>query len=246
MALVFARIDERVQIRERTHDGGPISPGERLASLNGPTASLLTGERTALNFITHLSGIATLTQRFVDATVGGKAVILDTRKTLPGWRSLQKYAVRCGGGENHRMGLYDGILIKDNHLAASLREWDDQTPVNRSRPLGPLSEAIQRARANAPVGMPIEIEVDSLQQLADALNAMPDIVLLDNFAPDQIRKAVVLRDQHSPETLLEASGGVTLETIGPIAAAGLDRISIGALTHSAPALDLAFDWETAG
>ena len=230
MAMVFDKIDQSVTIQEHAHDSASLNPGERVATLNGPTASLLTGERTALNFITHLSGIATLTQRFVDAAATGKAVILDTRKTLPGWRILQKYAVRCGGGANHRMGLYDGILVKDNHLAA----W----------PPGPLSLAMQHARQGAPAGVGIEIEVDSLKQLADVLQAQPDIVLLDNFAPDGMREAIALRDTVSPKTRLEASGGVNLETIAVIAATGVDRISIGALTHSAPALDLAFDWDT--
>lgn len=244
MAMVFAKVDDRVTIKEDSHDGATLFPGERIATLAGPTASLLTGERTALNFITHLSGVATLTQRFVDAAAGGKAVILDTRKTIPGWRSLQKYAVRCGGGSNHRMGLYDGILIKDNHLASWSGEWDDQHPINGSRACGPLSKAIENARRNAPDGTPVEIEVDSLEQLQDALNATPGIVLLDNFTPDKLRDAIELRNKRSPETVLEASGGVNLETVGEIAATGVDRISIGALTHSAPALDLAFDWET--
>lgn len=248
MALVFAQVDPRVTIRERTHDGALLTPGERVATLNGPTASLLTGERTALNFLTHLSGIATLTQRFVEAAAGGKAVILDTRKTLPGWRVLQKYAVRCGGGTNHRLGLYDGILIKDNHLAARYGTRTGQPPVSessRSFQVRPLSIAVEEARARAPAGMRIEIEVDSLEQLQDALHARPDIILLDNFTPERLREAVAVRDQQSRETLLEASGGVNLDTIARIAATGVDRISIGALTHSAPVLDLAFDWESA-
>ena len=246
MTMVFAKLDDRVQIQQHTCDGSRLSPGEEVATLNGPTASLLTGERTALNFVTHLSGIATLTQQYVDAAAaaGGKAVILDTRKTLPGWRVLQKYAVRCGGGTNHRMGLYDGILIKDNHLASWQGGGNDQTPVDVSEPRRSLSEAIEHAGANAPAGMKIEIEVDSLQQLADAILARPNIVLLDNFTPDRLSAAIALRDDQSPETLLEASGGVNLDTIAAIAATGVDRISIGALTHSAPALDLAFDWET--
>ncbi|MFO1095249.1 MAG: nicotinate-nucleotide diphosphorylase [Planctomycetaceae bacterium] len=235
-------------MRECTHDGALLTPGERVATLNGPTASLLTGERTALNFVTHLSGIATLTQRFVEAAAGGKAVILDTRKTLPGWRVLQKYAVRCGGGTNHRLGLYDGILIKDNHLAARYGARTGQPPASessRSFQVRPLSIAVEEARARAPAGMRIEIEVDSLEQLQDALHARPDIILLDNFTPERMREAVAARDQQSRETLLEASGGVNLDTIARIAATGVDFISIGALTHSAPVLDLAFDWESA-
>jgi len=245
MAMVFAEVDRQVRIKELTRDGAPLFPGERVATLRGPAGSLLTGERTALNFLTHLSGIATLTARFVEAVADGKGVILDTRKTLPGWRALQKYAVRCGGGTNHRMGLFDGILIKDNHLAGWIRQRVGEPPVNGSRPRLPLQIVIKQARANAPAGMEIEIEVDSLEQLNDALYAKPEIVLLDNFTPEQMREAVAMRDSASPGTLLEASGGVNLETIGEIAATQVDRISIGALTHSAPALDLAFDWEPA-
>lgn len=235
---VFTALGSDVRISEQCRDGEVVSPGTVVATLTGPTARLLTGERTALNFVTHLSGIASLTRRFVEAAAGGHAVVLDTRKTLPGWRILQKYAVRCGGGHNHRMGLHDGILIKDNHLAAWLED------VDRDPELGPLARAVRHARAHAPPGLPIEIEVDSLPQLDDVLTAHPEIVLLDNFTTGDMREAVRRRNRAAPDTQLEASGGVNLNTIGGIAATGVDRISVGALTHSAPSLDLAFDWET--
>jgi nicotinate-nucleotide pyrophosphorylase (carboxylating) len=235
---VFTQLGGDVQIDDQRRDGDVVTPGTTVATLKGPTAQLLTGERTALNFVTHLSGIASLTHRFVEAASGGHAVVLDTRKTLPGWRLLQKYAVRCGGGHNHRMGLHDGILIKDNHLAAWLED------VDRDPEHGPLARAVRHARAHAPPGLPIEIEVDSLRQLDDVLTARPEIVLLDNFTTDDMREAVRRRNRVAPDTQLEASGGVNLKTIGAIAATGVDRISVGALTHSAPTLDLAFDWET--
>jgi len=235
---VFDALGGDVQISEQCRDGDVVSPGTVVATLTGPTGQLLTGERTALNFVTHLSGIASLTRQFVEAAAGGHAAVLDTRKTLPGWRVLQKYAVRCGGGQNHRMGLHDGILIKDNHLAAWLED------VDRDPQHGPLARAVRHARAHAPPGLPIEIEVDSLGQLDDVLAAHPEIVLLDNFTTDDMREAVRRRNRVAPDTQLEASGGVNLKTIGAIAATGVDRISVGALTHSAPALDLAFDWQT--
>lgn len=184
-----------------------------------------------LNFMTHLSGIATLTRRFVDAVRGTRAEVLDTRKTLPGWRLLEKYAVRCGGGTNHRMGLYDGVLIKDNHLAA----WTESDSI---------AAAVETARQRSPAGVSIEVEVDTLDQLSDALRGGPDIVLLDNMDVATLRQAVNIRDHTAPRVLLEASGGVTLETVAAIAQTGVERISVGGLTHSAPALDLAFDWKS--
>jgi nicotinate-nucleotide pyrophosphorylase (carboxylating) len=228
---VFWEIDAEVQVDLLLRDGESVSPGRVLASLEGPVRSLLTGERTVLNFLTALGGVATLTRRFVDAIEGTRARILDTRKTWPGWRTLQKYAVRCGGGTNHRIGLYDGVLIKDNHLAA----WRTQSPD------GSVAAAIREARRRWP-GKPIEVEVDTLVQLNDALHEKPEIVLLDNMPPDLLREAVDIRDRFAASVLLEASGGVNLTTIRAIAETGVDRISIGALTHSAPALDIAFDW----
>ncbi len=230
--LVFSEVDPQVRVELHAADGDRVDPGTVVAVLTGHTRSLLIGERTALNFLTHLSGVASLTRRFVDLCAGTHAKILDTRKTLPGWRALQKYAVRCGGGTNHRLGLYDGVLIKDNHLAA----WAGL----ENRPT--LGEAVARARAVSPQGIAIEVEVDSLDQLRDVLRARPDIVLLDNMPPDLMTRAIAIRDQSAPGVQLEASGSVTLDTVAAIAATGVDRISIGALTHSSPALDLAFDW----
>jgi len=225
-------VDETVSWEQERSDGAPLAPDQVIATLSGSVCSLLTAERTILNFITHLSGVATLTHQFVEAIAGTRAVILDTRKTLPGWRVLHKYAVRCGGGANHRMGLWDAVLIKDNHLAALAEEG-----------VTSLKEVLTVARERVPVGKPIIVEVDTLDQLQDALPGSPDVVLLDNMGPHRLREAVALRDRDAPDVLLEASGGVTLQTVRDIAAAGVDRISIGALTHSAPALDLGFDWK---
>ena len=214
-------------------DGAELKAGTVAAKLSGPVRSLLSGERVVLNFLMHLSGVASLTAAFVQKVRDSGAVILDTRKTLPGYRLLQKYAVRCGGGSNHRMGLFDGMLIKDNHLAAQ----SSRSP----------AEAVSVARGylnSAGLSVPVEIEVDTLDQLSDALSQRPEIVLLDNMSPTQLLKAVELRDRVAPETLLEASGGVTLETVGCIAGTGVERISIGALTHSARSLDLGYDWTT--
>jgi nicotinate-nucleotide pyrophosphorylase (carboxylating) len=196
----------------------------------------LAAERTVLNFLMHLGGVATRTRQFVDAVAGTKAKILDTRKTLPGWRLLEKYAVRAGGGTNLRIGLFDGCLIKDNHLAV----WKEEHPRDS------LAGVIAAARQGVPAGIRVEIEVDTLEQLREVLAAKPDIVLLDNMDAATIAQAVRLRDWIAPGVLLEASGGVTLETVGAIAAAGVDRISVGAITHSAPVLDMAFDWADAG
>lgn len=228
---VFKRLPGSVTWTLHLQDGDGVSRGSLVATISGPVRSLLIGERTVLNFLTHLSGIASRTAEFVRAVEGTKAVILDTRKTLPGYRLLQKYAVRCGGGTNHRMGLYDGVLIKDNHLAA--------------RGDASCASAVADARSFLKAQhLPpeVEIEVDSLEQLRDALAQKPDIVLLDNMAPSQLAEAVTIRNQESPATRLEASGGVTLETVRAIAETGVDRISIGGLTHSSPALDLGFDW----
>ncbi len=213
-------------------DGSAIERDQVVARAIGPLDALLIGERTVLNFLGHLGGIASLTGRFVAEVAGTKATILDTRKTLPGWRVLAKYAVRCGGGTNHRMGLYDGVLIKDNHLAA----WSQQ--IGNSS----LAEALRQARGRSPEGVSIEVEVDTLAQLRDVIDGQPDIVLLDNMPPDQLREAVAIRDERAPQMLLEASGGVTLETVRGIAETGVDRISIGALTHSVGNLDLGFDF----
>jgi nicotinate-nucleotide pyrophosphorylase (carboxylating) len=232
VALVAAAVDERLVLEPQTSDGCRVRPGTALAAVSGPMRGILAMERTALNFLQRLSGIASLTRRYVDAVAGLKVQILDTRKTTPGWRLLEKYAVRCGGGHNHRLGLYDGILIKDNHLAALARE----------RP-ATIAAAVELARAVADVrGVAVEIEVDNLEQLDEALACRPQIVLLDNMGPDQLRETVRRRGQVAPEVLLEASGGVNLATVRAIAETGVDRISVGALTHSAVALDVALDY----
>lgn len=231
---VFDEMPGDVTWRSALSDGDTLSDGVVIASITGPVRLLLSGERTALNFLTHLSGVATLTQQFVSVVEGTKAVILDTRKTLPGYRHLQKYAVRCGGGTNHRMGLFDAILIKDNHLA-----FLDEA----NRAIGEVLKSARRfAQANG--GVTVEVEVDTLDQLAAALPANPDIVLLDNMPPETLREAVRMRDESAQGVQLEASGGVNLQTVRAIAETGVDRISIGALTHSAPNLDIAFDWPT--
>jgi nicotinate-nucleotide pyrophosphorylase (carboxylating) len=230
--LVFDRLDSTVSWKAQVEDGAQLTRGNVIASVAGPLRALLGGERTALNFVMHLSGVATLTRKFVDAVAGTKAEILDTRKTLPGWRQLEKYAVRAGGGTNHRMGLADGCLIKDNHLAG----WRTADP-NRT-----IAEAVVEARKRVPGNIPVEVEVDTLEQLADALSGDPDIVLLDNMDVPALRECVKLRDRLAPRVLLEASGGIRLANVAEIAGVGVDRISVGGLTHSAPALDLAFDW----
>lgn len=217
-------------------DGQAVERGQRLGRIEGHARSILTAERVLLNLLGRLSGIATLTRAYVDAVAGTRAAIYDTRKTTPGWRLLEKYAVRCGGGHNHRTGLYDAVLIKDNHLA--LR--------SEQRAGGP-AQAVRDARVlieSMSAGpMIVEVEVDSLAQLAEALEASPDLALLDNFTLPMLCEAVALRDARSPGTPLEASGGVRLETVRAIAETGVDRISAGALTHSAPWLDIALDWD---
>jgi nicotinate-nucleotide pyrophosphorylase (carboxylating) len=229
-ALVVEAIDRRLHFRALKHDGEHVERNERLATIAGPMRGILAAERTALNFLQHLSGIATLTRRFVDAIAGLSAKILDTRKTIPGWRLLAKYAVRQGGGFNHRRGLDDGILIKDNHLAAL------------QMGLHSVTQAVRAALAAKAHELPVEVEVESLEQLEIALVCRPDIILLDNMPPPVMRAAVARRNAVMPDVLLEASGGVTLETVRAIAETGVDRISIGALTHSAPALDIALDY----
>ncbi|MFN0195278.1 MAG: carboxylating nicotinate-nucleotide diphosphorylase [Planctomycetaceae bacterium] len=230
--LVFASVDSAVKWQTHIEDGTAVSPGTTVATITGVVRSLLGGERTVLNFLSRISGIATVTQKYVAATTGTKARILDTRKTLPGYRLLDKYAVRAGGGHNHRMGLYDGCLIKDNHLGA----W---RAADSSRS---LADAVRHARSQLPADFPMEVEVDDLAQLADVLTATPRIVLLDNMSADMLVQAVAIRDRTAPGVLLEASGGITLSNIAEIARTGVDRISIGALTHSVVALDLGFDW----
>ena len=227
--LLFAQLDPAVRVRRLVSDGTAVVAGQAVAELGGPVSALLTGERTALNFLQHLGGIATLTARYVAAVAGTKCLVLDTRKTLPGYRGLAKYAVRCGGGHNHRMGLYDRVMLKDNHWAAAG---------------GNIAELVARSRAMFPA-LAIEVEVDSLAQLAAVLPLRVEWILLDNFDIEMTARAVELRDAAGAATLLESSGNVDLATIGDYARAGVDAASVGRLTHSAPALDLGMDMEYA-
>ncbi|MEC7565455.1 MAG: carboxylating nicotinate-nucleotide diphosphorylase [Planctomycetota bacterium] len=228
-------------------DGDCLESGTVLMTLTAPAMDLLTSERILLNFLGRLCGIATRTAEYVSQTVGTQAVIYDTRKTTPGWRKLEKYAVRCGGGTNHRSGLFDGVLIKDNHLAAcvrALQEEDSQQAVRVALDnVEKLMASIAAANPAWSTPIPVEIEVDTLDQLSAALPLLPDIVLLDNMSAEHLQKAVSMRDALSCDVQLEASGGVTLETVRRIAETGVDRISIGALTHGSVSLDLGLDWE---
>ncbi|HLN33141.1 MAG TPA: carboxylating nicotinate-nucleotide diphosphorylase [Gemmataceae bacterium] len=230
VSMVFAAVDPHLLFQPKLEDGSSLVPGAEIAHVAGRMRSILAAERIALNFLQHLSGVATQTRLYVDAVAGLACQILDTRKTLPGWRLLEKYAVRQGGGHNHRLGLQDGMLIKDNHLAA----------------LGGGRQALQAAIAKGLSAivppMSLEIEVDTLDQLDMVLPCHPHIVLLDNMTPEQLRAAVTRRNQLAPQVLLEASGGITMETVRAVAETGVDRISVGALTHSAGALDIALDY----
>ncbi len=227
LALVLGRLDPGCAVEVVRGDGSAVAPGDVVARLAGLAAALLTGERCALNFLQQLSGVATLTARYVAAVAGTGCQVLDTRKTLPGFRHLAKYAVRCGGGHNHRLGLYDRIMLKDNHWAAA----GDS-----------IETLVARARASYP-HLPVEVEVDSLAQLDRVLPLRVEWILLDNFTPALVAAAVARRDAAGPGTLLEASGNVTLETIRDFALAGADAASVGRLTHSAPALDLSLELE---
>lgn len=227
--------DPAITLDVTLDDGDKLVPGAVIARVAGPLRSLLAMERVALNLLTHLSGVATLTARYVEAVGGSKARICDTRKTHLGLRGLEKYAVVCGGGVSHRIGLYDAVLVKDNHLARirfpELAEF--------------TGDVVRRARSVTPPPAFVEIEVDSLEQLKAVLPAGPDLVLLDNMKLDQLRSAVSIRDRIAPAVELEASGGVNLETVTAIARTGVDRIAVGAITHSAPALDIGMDMSTA-
>lgn len=223
---VYAQLDPLVDVERHVEDGDSIGSGEPIATLTGPAASLLLGERVALNFIQRLTGIATMTRRFVDALPkDSKTRITDTRKTTPGLRAVERYAVRCGGGYNHREDLGSAVLIKDNHIAAA----------------GGVTQAIERARAYAPHTSRIECEVDTRAQLEEALAARADIVMLDNFDDDQVREALELIDGRA---IVEVSGGVALERVATLGALGVDVISVGALTHSSPSCDIALDWRS--
>lgn len=241
--LILDEYDRRLGWETYVNDGAQVQKGTRIATVSGPARSLLAVERPLLNLVGHLAGIASLTAEYVAAVSGTRAKIYDTRKTMPGWRRLEKYAVRCGGGHNHRLGLFDGVLIKDNHLAlgAKLLDRARYTP----------AEAVTRARKflhdlphdARPGELLLEIEVDSLEQLREVLPAGPDIVLLDNMRPDTLAAAVAIRNELAPTIELEASGGINLRTVASVAASGVDRISVGALTHSAEWFDVGLDWD---
>jgi len=225
---VFRQVDPSLRFKALVKDGAKIRKGGMVATVDGKVASILKAERTALNFLQHLSGIATETAQYVDAVSGTKAIITDTRKTIPGLRLLEKYAVRAGGGRNHRLNLGDGVLIKDNHLVAL-----------RSSGVG-LGEAVKKARKRAPRAMKVEVEVESVKQAQEALSAGADIIMLDNMNVKDMRRVVELVQGRA---LLEASGGITLDNVRSVAEAGVDLISVGALTHSAKALDISLEVE---
>lgn len=220
--LAMLALDPNGQFETLAADGDLLTPGAVIARVEGNARAILSAERTALNLLGRMSGVATLTRAYVDAVQGTRARIVDTRKTTPGLRHLEKYAVRCGGGVNHRFGLDDAILIKDNHVAAC----------------GGVAEALKRARAFAGHLTKIEVEVDSLEQLAEALPHNPDVIMLDNFGAAELAKAV---EMAAGRAVLEASGGVNLQTVRALAETGVDVISVGALTHSAPVLDIGLD-----
>ena len=223
--LVFEQVDPNILFTELSPDGKPVRPGDIVAKVEGPGRSILTAERTALNFMQRMSGIASLTHRYVEAVSGTTAVILDTRKTAPGLRILDKWAVRLGGGQNHRMGLYDMVLIKDNHIAAC----------------GGITEAVARMRDHQPHLLRIEVEVSSLEQVEEALENGVDVIMLDNMDTQDIKNAVTLV---AGRALVEVSGGITLDNLSDVADTGVDIISIGALTHSARAVDISMRLES--
>jgi nicotinate-nucleotide pyrophosphorylase (carboxylating) len=217
--LTFALLDERVELAALVRDGDYVEPGQLIATINGPGRALLSGERVALNLLQRMSGIASLTRQFVDAVTGTRAVILSTRKTAPGLRPLDKWAVRLGGGKNHRIGLFDMVLIKENHIAAA----------------GSITEAVRRVRAGDKRGRAIEVEVKNLAELQEALPLKLDRILLDNMNLADMREAAELTQRQTP---LEASGNISLYNVAAVAATGVDYISVGALTHSVKALDV--------
>ncbi|HOX57920.1 MAG TPA: carboxylating nicotinate-nucleotide diphosphorylase [Candidatus Paceibacterota bacterium] len=224
----FQALSASVKIARLAEDGQRLAEGKPILEISGPTRALLSGERVALNFLQRLCGIATLTAQFVEAVRGTRAQILDTRKTTPGWRRLEKYAVACGGGKNHRLGLFDMVLIKDNHLAALRHESPNA-----------IAAAVERARARYPQ-LKVEVEADSLEQVEQAVAAGADMILLDNMNLVQLRLAV---QKCKDRALTEASGGVTLPGVRAIAETGVDFISVGALTHSARSVDIGLDFE---
>jgi nicotinate-nucleotide pyrophosphorylase (carboxylating) len=228
-AATFQQVSPDLKVLSQSHDGQHLPAGAVLLTVSGPARALLSAERVALNFVQKLSGVATLTSQFVQAVKGTRTHILDTRKTTPGWRRFEKYAVACGGGQNHRMGLYDMVLIKDNHLAAL-----------SSEPDGPIAAAIARARSHYPQ-LKVQVEADTLEQVDQALKAGADLILLDNMNPLQLRLAV---QKCKGRAQTEASGGITLASVRAVAEAGVDFVSVGALTHSARAVDIGLDFQT--
>lgn len=230
-ARIFRKLDGRCKVKFYARDGQKIKANQKILTVNGKAIALLAAERTALNFLQHLSGVATLTKKFVDATKGTKAKIYDTRKTIPGLRTLQKYAVRCGGGINHRMNLSEMAMVKENHLKAARSSKSE----------------IQSLKEKLPQGMKLEMEAKNLKEVEMALKAKADILLLDNMTIPQLKKSIAfVRSYRNPLTayrlpLIEVSGGVTLQNVRQIAKLGVDRISVGALTHSAPALNLSME-----
>lgn len=253
-ALTLAEYDRRIVWTPLVEDGTQVAAGTTLAELSGPARSLLTAERPMLNLLGRLSGIATLTRRYLDAVAGTGVRVYDTRKTMLGWRRIEKYAVRMGGGSNHRVGLYDGILIKDNHLAqgaapaggnagqGSESRYTPAQAVARSRAF--IAERLAELPAERAYweAMLVEVEVDSLAQLELVLPEQPDVVLLDNMPPATLAEAVRRRDAVAPQVELEASGGINLQTIRAAAESGVERISVGGLTHSADWWDVGLDW----
>jgi len=227
-ASAFRQLSSKIFIEILARDGQRIAAGATLLKISGPSRALLSAERVALNFVQRLSGVATATAEFVDAIAGTNAKILDTRKTTPGWRRFEKYAVACGGGQNHRIGLFDMVLIKDNHLVALQNEKPNA-----------IAAAVARARKKFPQ-LKVEVEADTLAQVAQAADAGADIILLDNMPPAQLRQAVAIVKGRAQT---EASGGVTLKTIRAIARTGVNFVSVGAITHSARAVDIGLDFE---
>ena len=242
--LAIKQFAPKLTLEVQVEDGNVVKPQQTIAVMVGPAHDILTMERTCLNFMCRLSGISTLTGQYANEIAGTKACVLDTRKTTPGWRRLEKYAVACGGGENHRMGLYDAIMLKDNHLAfyrSLVEDNDDTIPTT----IKIARQWIDDNASKLPNGKKtiLQLEVDTLEQLEIALATDCDIVLLDNMDCDRLKKGVAMRNDKAPKILLEASGGVNLKTIGDIAQTGVERISVGALTHSAVNFDIGLDWE---
>lgn len=246
--VALDEMDIEAQWQQHVQDGAHVAAKTVLATVGGSARDLLTSERIVLNLLGRLSGIATLTRQYVEAIVGTEARVYDTRKTTPGWRRLEKYAVHCGGGHNHRTGLFDAVLIKDNHLALGLQSnvagYTPAQAVERARHFVRETLAEQPGALQPGAGeMIVEVEVDSLEQLAEVLPVSPDIVLLDNMTTEMLRQAVAMRDAAGSGAELEASGGVNLQSVRAIAETGVERISIGAITHSAVNLDVALDWK---